>query len=259
MQKTSNFLKKSKFLLGHRGDPKNFRENTMASFESCLKKQADGFETDIFLSSDLHLMVRHDKTFEDGTDITQLNFQSIKLQDPEIPTLNEVLDGFPDSLIDIEIKADENRTHEISVALCESLKSHNLNNVLITSFSLNHLKDVRSLCNQLNMSTSLCFGLLFYPTQFNDSNNLYEQTLNAIKSCIKNGFDFFLPHFIAVYNQQMEMIIDNIKLGIATDESEQALFLVPWTVNDKQIAQKLLDSEIVKGIISDYPNLTETQ
>jgi glycerophosphoryl diester phosphodiesterase len=47
-------------VLGHRGSPKRFPENTLASFEEALRAGADGFETDLRLLSDRTAVLFHD-------------------------------------------------------------------------------------------------------------------------------------------------------------------------------------------------------
>lgn len=47
-------------ILGHRGSPKRFPENTLASFEETLRAGADGFETDLRLLFDRAAVLYHD-------------------------------------------------------------------------------------------------------------------------------------------------------------------------------------------------------
>ncbi len=47
-------------IFGHRGSPKRFPENTMASFEEALLAGADGFETDLRLLADGVAVLFHD-------------------------------------------------------------------------------------------------------------------------------------------------------------------------------------------------------
>jgi glycerophosphoryl diester phosphodiesterase len=47
-------------ILGHRGSPKRFPENTLASFEEALRAGADGFETDLRLLFDRTAVLFHD-------------------------------------------------------------------------------------------------------------------------------------------------------------------------------------------------------
>lgn len=47
-------------IFGHRGSPRRFAENTLASFEEALRAGADGFETDLRLLSDQVPVLYHD-------------------------------------------------------------------------------------------------------------------------------------------------------------------------------------------------------
>jgi glycerophosphoryl diester phosphodiesterase len=47
-------------ILGHRGSPRRFPENTVASFEEALRAGADGFETDLRLLADRTAVLFHD-------------------------------------------------------------------------------------------------------------------------------------------------------------------------------------------------------
>jgi len=52
-------------IFGHRGSPKRFPENTVASFEEALRSGADGFETDLRLLSDRTAILFHDDEHDD--------------------------------------------------------------------------------------------------------------------------------------------------------------------------------------------------
>ncbi len=55
-----------RFLIyGHRGSPKRFPENTLASFEEALRVGADGFETDLRLLSDRTAVLFHDDELQE--------------------------------------------------------------------------------------------------------------------------------------------------------------------------------------------------
>ncbi|MFP5245958.1 MAG: glycerophosphodiester phosphodiesterase [Thermoanaerobaculia bacterium] len=60
-------------ILGHRGSPKRFPENTLASFEAALDEGADGFETDLRLLFDHTAVLYHDDELEE-TEIETLTF-----------------------------------------------------------------------------------------------------------------------------------------------------------------------------------------
>ena len=52
-------------ILGHRGSPKRFPENTIASFDEALRAGADGFETDLRLLSDRIAVLFHDDELQE--------------------------------------------------------------------------------------------------------------------------------------------------------------------------------------------------
>jgi glycerophosphoryl diester phosphodiesterase len=53
-------------IYGHRGSPKRFKENTLASFEGALQEGADGFETDLRLLFDRTAVLFHDDELEEA-------------------------------------------------------------------------------------------------------------------------------------------------------------------------------------------------
>src|SRR5213078_1433870 len=53
-------------IFGHRGSPKRFPENTVASFEEALRAGADGFETDLRLLADKTPILFHDDERNDA-------------------------------------------------------------------------------------------------------------------------------------------------------------------------------------------------
>jgi glycerophosphoryl diester phosphodiesterase len=88
-------------LLGHRG-ARAFRqipENTLASFELCLRHGCDGFEFDVRLSADGKAVICHDTTIG-GMKIEDTASESLPL-----PTLEDVLRQFAQrAFLDIELK-----------------------------------------------------------------------------------------------------------------------------------------------------------
>ena len=67
---------KERFLIfGHRGSPKRFPENTLASFDEAVRAGADGFETDLRLLTDKTVVLYHDDDFfdEDVETLSSLN------------------------------------------------------------------------------------------------------------------------------------------------------------------------------------------
>ena len=87
--------------MGHRG-ARAFRqipENTLASFELCLRHGCDGFEFDVRLSADGQAVICHDATVG-GMKIENAASKSLPL-----PTLEDVLRQFAQrAFLDIELK-----------------------------------------------------------------------------------------------------------------------------------------------------------
>ena len=53
-------------ILGHRGSPTRFKENTLASFDGALREGADGFETDLRLLFDRTAVLYHDDELQEA-------------------------------------------------------------------------------------------------------------------------------------------------------------------------------------------------
>ncbi len=103
-------------LLGHRGARafRNIPENTLASFELCLRHGCDGFEFDLRRSADEQAVICHDATFE-GRQIAATASKSLRL-----PGLEDVLREFAGrAFLDIELKVAGLETQTLAV-----LRSH---------------------------------------------------------------------------------------------------------------------------------------
>ena len=88
-------------LLGHRGAraSRQIPENTLASFELCLRHGCDGFEFDVRLSADGQAVICHDATVG-GMEIANTASETLPL-----PTLEDVLRPFAHrAFLDIELK-----------------------------------------------------------------------------------------------------------------------------------------------------------
>lgn len=63
-------------IFGHRGSPRRFPENTIASFEEALRAGADGFETDLRLLADRTAVLFHDHEINE-TDVETLSAKDL--------------------------------------------------------------------------------------------------------------------------------------------------------------------------------------
>src|ERR1700749_4616267 len=90
-------------LLGHRGAraSRQIPENTLESFELCLRHGCDGFEFDVRASADGEAGICHDQAI-DGREIATCSGPELSL-----PTLEEVLRRFSSrAFLDIELKVE---------------------------------------------------------------------------------------------------------------------------------------------------------
>lgn len=90
-------------LLGHRGSPLQFRENTIASFQAALDAGLDGVELDVRRLQDGTLVLHHDAHLEDGRVLRNLTRTDL----PDwLPTVQEALAWMADTgaYVNIEFK-----------------------------------------------------------------------------------------------------------------------------------------------------------
>lgn len=108
-------------LAAHRGDRKNYPENTMPAFESALRFGADMIETDIHMTRDGHLVIMHDRylqrtagfngltnemTLKEIRKLSAGKWFSPEFADVSVPTVEEFIDLIKntDILINWELK-----------------------------------------------------------------------------------------------------------------------------------------------------------
>ena len=163
-------------VLGHRGDPKHYQENTLAGFRSAYKEGAAGVELDVFKTADDKIVVFHDEDTERLTgqpgkitdmtwsEISQLNIQkvidrgdgtAISYQHRQpIPLLEEVIPELPsDFLINIEMKAyslnwSRRHTGKLVAEIIEKTQSHD--RVIVTSFDFFMLNSLENQCRSIH-------------------------------------------------------------------------------------------------------------
>ena len=66
-------------IFGHRGSPRRFPENTVASFEEALRSGADGFETDLRLLADGTAVLFHDDE-SNGQPVESLRTEDVRAE-----------------------------------------------------------------------------------------------------------------------------------------------------------------------------------
>lgn len=154
------FQKPSPYILSHRGGAFERPEHTILAFDHSAKLGLTGFEIDIRLSKDRHIIVFHDADVDRTTNgsgrVAQHTLEELKRLDAgfhfkdingkfpyrghskaKIVTLDELLTRYPNQLINIDIK-DHPHTPEGEIAterLYQTIIKHQAQQrVLVTSF-----------------------------------------------------------------------------------------------------------------------------
>jgi glycerophosphoryl diester phosphodiesterase len=106
----------------HRGDNRNFTENTIAAFRSSLRKNFRAMELDLITLKDQEVVIFHDDTlFRLAGDVSvakNLNLEEFKSKFPDLATLHELEDLFSKAAVTVnfEIK-DEAATLQKSIEI----------------------------------------------------------------------------------------------------------------------------------------------
>ncbi len=212
-------------ILGHRGSPRAAHENTLASFEAALDAGADGVELDLQITADGVLVVHHDGDI-DGRSIFGMRLDELKKLAPNVPTFGEILDFLaerPRAHLNIELKvAAEGDGRDAALATALSLwtgpaKEH----AWVSSFDPGALARL----DQLGVEAPLAL-LAYLEEQFEALSTLNVAAVHPHHSLVT-------PERVAAWH-------------------ERGLAVFVWTVNDPELAVRLLALG-VDGLIGDDP------
>ncbi|MCF7861446.1 glycerophosphodiester phosphodiesterase [Candidatus Woesearchaeota archaeon] len=138
-------------IIGHRGAPDIYFQNTMESFDTAIKLGADMIEMDVHLSADNHVIVVHDNRLDELAGykrqinkLTLKEIRKIRLKDgSRIPTLDDVFKRFKKRvLFMIEIKS-----ISVTYPLVRLIEKHKISSkVIVSSFA----HPVISIVNKIN-------------------------------------------------------------------------------------------------------------
>lgn len=229
-------------ILGHRGASGTFPENTLISFKKAFEYGAEGLEFDVQQTKDGELVIFHDWTLERTTngkgnlknytlkELKKLDagsWFSTEFKNERIPTLKEAFNIIPkDKIINIEIKEENsNLNRGTALLLVNFLKEYKDYDILVSSFSHNILKEIKSL------DSTIKIGILLEANLLNIKD--YIDTLGFQVNAYHPGKSF------VEYSQVKQLQNFNIDTNV-------------WTVNTIEDASKLRDIG-VNSIITNYP------
>lgn len=216
-------------VIAHRGCGFAAPENTLRAVCCAIALEVDGIELDVHSSRDGEIVVLHDFTVDRTTNgsgsVAELTLRELKELDAgenqSIPTLQEVIDEVRGRgiLLNIEIKPTGIEEQVLQII------THNdfFDQAIISSFLWPVLETVREIHSEVET------GLLYLVDLEDPIQVAYELGVNALH-----------PHCGLVTPQLVEKCHDS------------GLDINPWTVNDNQEMQRLIDLA-VDSIITDYP------
>nr|WP_040383103.1 glycerophosphodiester phosphodiesterase [Deinococcus apachensis] len=143
-------------LLGHRGSPRQHRENTLPSFQAALDSGLDGVELDVRRLADGTLVVHHDERLFDGRHLAELTLR--QLAPHPVPTLEEVFGWAVDTgaYLNVELKYESVRPDDRVARTAEGLRRHGLvGSTVVSSFNPLFLAALRNVAPEIER------GLLF--------------------------------------------------------------------------------------------------
>jgi len=230
--------------VAHRGLATAYPENTFIAFEAALRSGVDMLEIDIHCTADGKLVVIHDETIDRTSNssghVGRLTLEALKQFDfglhkgeafkgQRILLLAEVLDlikKYPQKLL-IEIKEPQLYSG-IENKLIEQLKVHNMptEKVIIQSFNTHCIQNIAS------MDLDYELGVLIS----------------------KRKYWFRMPNFkkISTYAKYINPQYTLINRRFMKKANDYGLSVLPYTVNQKRVATKLIKLG-VDGLISDNP------
>lgn len=229
-------------IFGHRGAAGDYPENTMLSFKAAKAANADGIELDVQMTKDGELVVIHDETVDRTTNgtgfVKDLTFEEISRLDASykftqykggsfIPTLNEVLEwakqqrGF---IVNIELKNGIIDYPKIEEETIKLIYKHSLQKrVIISSFNHYSLVTCKEISSEIETAILYMEGL-YMPWKYAES----------------IGAKGLHPHYHAA------------KREIISQSQNHGISVRPFTINDKQLMQRLIN-EKCSGFFTDFP------
>ena len=173
MRKFKSFLDPMPRVIAHRGDSKNYPENTLPAFLSAVSMGIDVIETDVHLSKDGVLVIWHDPTLERNTDgkgtIESHTYEELLRYDAgytftkdggksypfrakgvRLCTLDEALKACPDERFNIDLKSKNIAIVDEFINVIRSNKAEE--RVVCASFHYENLRLMRQKAPEITTS-----------------------------------------------------------------------------------------------------------
>ena len=252
-----SFLEPMPRVIAHRGDSRNYPENTLPAFESAVRMGIDVVETDIHLTKDGVLVIWHDPTLERNTDgrgrIEDHTLEELRRFDAgytftqdggrtfpfrgkgvRICTLAEALEHCPGQRFNIDLKT---KCPEIVDEFIKVIREHDaVDRVVGASFHLSNLKRLRRLAPDFltSVTTAEVVPLLF------------RQKTHTLPKAFKRKIIFQIP-----------MAAGPVKVvtpAFVKAMHQRGAVVMVWTINDEETMRRLFEMG-VDSVMTDDPAL----
>src|SRR5207249_8341911 len=228
-------------LFGHRGAAGIAPENTMVSFRQALAAGVDYLELDVHGTRDGVVVVIHDSTLERTTNaagaVRDLSFPEIERLDAgfrfvrdgtypfrgqgvRVPSLEELLEEFPDVPLNIEIKQTEPSLEPAVVSLLE--RKGALERSLLAAEDDQIMRRIRS--HASGLATSASFG----------------EVRDFFERCFADRFEGYAPEARALQIPERFGDIDLVGAQTLAAARRFGLEMHVWTVNEESAIDRLL-------------------
>ena len=230
-----NSYQKDPFIgLSHRGNSKNFIENSFEAFNSVIQMGYKYIETDLRITLDKEVIAFHDpdlkRLFNLDLQVKDLTFEEIaglfKEKECRLLTLEDALKKFPDIYFNIDLKIKEVIQDSIKVVA----DMNAFNRVCFASFHSGHTEKVL----KHNQNAMVSMGLKDVAL-----------------------FKFFKAYDKNIKIMQIPLKWKGIKIltrNLIQNADKNNLLVHVWTINDRKTINNLIDLG-VNGIITDEPEL----
>jgi glycerophosphoryl diester phosphodiesterase len=202
-------------ILGHRGSPKRFPENTLASFEETLRAGADGFETDLRLLSDRTAVLFHDDELKEA-EVESLTFTQCAERGALIARLSDLSRFAGRATMVLEVK--RARWEETLLAEVEAWPDS-----VVASFDHSILVELR------RRGATIPLGI-----------TIDGYLVDVADYAARLGATWCFPRYHYVNAEMVASLHD------------RGIQVVPWTANRRQEWERLREVGC-DGVITDYP------
>lgn len=220
-------------IYAHRGASAHCTENSMQAFHEAMKMGVDGIEFDVRETRDRKLIIMHDasllKTTGIKNNVKKLDYadiQKIPLNNQEsIPTFDQVLEEFGGKIF-LKIELKEKGTQHLVI---KTIKAHNLkySDFILISFRPSIIRNIKK--NTPQIQVEALYEMKIPP------NIMIQIACRLSVSHLGPRYDLVTPKLIKLAQKK------NLKI-------------TPWTVNDPEIAGKLIELGVY-GITTDRPDI----